>query len=542
MASHKIRPPMRDFHHPGRSTVHAQNGMAACSHPLASLTAIDILRDGGNAIDAAVAASAVLCVVEPMMTGIGGDCFALIAKDGKGPVIGLNGSGHAPAASDAATLRDQGLDRIPRHSPHAVTIPGAIAAWAKLIKDHGRKSLGEVLQPAIRFAEEGFVVSPRIGTDWMFLAKALAGNEGAARNFLVDGKAPAIGSVFRAPRLGATLKAIAAGGPDAFYKGVIAEEMVTTLQDLGGCHQLEDFAAIKPNYVEPVSTNYRGYDVYEIPPNGQGITALTILNIFEGWDYQSMDPMGADRFHRTIETGRIGLHLRDRHVADMDMADVPVDQLLSKDFAQDLRDRVDLSRRNPGLVDGVSANPSDTIYLTVVDQDRTAVSFINSVYFGFGSGICTSESAVMFQNRGQGFTLEEGHPNELAGGKRPKHTIIPAMMTKDDKAVLSFGVMGGDYQAVGHAQIVQNLIDFGMDLQEAIDCPRVFDMGPDHGGVVHVEKHLSQAVRESLAATGHDIGDALIPHGGAQAIWIDPETGTLTGGSDPRKDGCALGY
>lgn len=529
---------MRDFHHPGRSTLHGVHGAAATSHPLASMAAIDTLKSGGNAMDAALAANAVLCVVEPMMTGIGGDCFALVSEAGGLPIHGVNGSGRAPRALDAAQLRTEGLDVIPPHSAHAVTVPGAVAAWDHLARRFGTRPLGDLLADAIRMAHDGYVISPRVGMDWLFLAPLLARHMGAARHFTVNGKAPEIGTLFQTPALGRTLEAIAARGPQGFYEGPIAEEMVATLAALGGRHTLQDFAAASAEDVDPIKTGYRGYELYEIPPNGQGITAQIMLNILEGFDWDGVAPDSATRFHRAIEAQRLAMELRDTHVADPAGADVPVEALLSKALGQQLRARIDPERRRDDLLTSGKLDLSDTVYLTVVDKNRMAVSLINSVYMGFGSTICTPQSAVMFQNRGAGFTLEEGHPNELQGGKRPKHTIIPAMLTRNGKAVLSFGVMGGEYQAMGHAHVVQNLIDFGMDLQEALDAPRLLDQM----GRVEAENHVPESTKAALEAMGHTVTPALIPHGGGQAIWIDHDRGTLTAASDPRKDGCALAY
>lgn len=531
---------MRDFHHPGRSTLHAQNGMAATSHPLASLTAIDILRGGGNAIDAAIAASAVLCVVEPMMTGIGGDCFALIAKGGKLPVIGLNGSGRAPAKANAAMLRAEGLEKIAPHSAHAVTIPGAIAGWQKLLQEHGTMRLGDVLQPAIRAAHDGYVVSPRIGMDWMFLTGILENTPGARAHFSNDGQAPAVGSLFKTPALGRTLETIAAQGPKGFYEGTVAQDLVAVLQSKGGTHTLDDFAAAQDSadWVTPIETDYRGHTLYEIPPNGQGIAAQIILNILENFDYAPDEAESTRRYHLAIEAQRLAYQMRNHHVADQNFADVPVDQLLSKAQAKDWASLISEEQTNPDLETLPPLEHRDTIYLSVVDKDRNMVSFINSVYMGFGSGICGQESGVMLQNRGAGFTLEEGHPNELQGGKRPLHTIIPAMLAKDGTPWASFGVMGGEYQPMGHAHVVQNLVDFGLDLQEAIDLPRMMA----ENSQVQIEKSTPAALVAALTDKGHTLVDALIPHGGAQGVIVDPTHGTLIGGSDPRKDGCAIGY
>lgn len=531
---------MRDFHHPGRSTLHAQNGMAATSHPLASLTAIDILRGGGNAIDAAIAASAVLGVVEPMMTGIGGDCFALIAKNGKLPIIGLNGSGRAPNKASAADLRAEGLTDIPPHSARAVTIPGAIAGWQKMLAEHGTMSLGDVLQPAIRVAHDGYVLSPRIAMDWMFLTGVLNNSPGAKAHYSNKGAAPALGSLFKTPALGRTLETIAAQGPKGFYEGAIAQDMVALLQEKGGVHTADDFARAQDgaDWVTPIESDYRGHTLYEIPPNGQGIAAQIILNILENFDYTTDEAESARRYHLAIEAQRVAYKMRDHHVADQGFADVPVAGLLAKPQAKQWATLIDEVKTNPDLGTLPPLAQRDTIYLTVVDKDRNMVSFINSIYMGFGSGLCGLDSGVMLQNRGACFTLAEGHPNELQGGKRPMHTIIPAMLAKDGKPWISFGVMGGAYQPMGHAHVVQNLVDFDLDLQEAIDLPRMMAENDQ----VQIEKSSPAALVAALTEKGHNLTDALIPHGGAQAIMVDVEHGTLTGASDPRKDGCALGY
>ena len=529
---------MRDFHLPGRSVVHATSGAAATSHPFATLTAIDVLRAGGNAVDAAVAACAVHCVVEPMMTGIGGDCFVLLQKDGQGPVTGLNGSGRAPAGLTAEFLLERGIERIDLESVHSITVPGAIDAWCRLVEDHGAKGLDELLQPAIRYAEDGFAVAPRTSADWARNAPRLMGNANAARLYLKDGKPPAAGGAWRSPELAATLKAIGERGRAAFYEGGIAEDMVGYLQDIGGTHTLEDFASNTADYVDPIASSYAGRDVVEIPPNGQGIAALMILKILAGFDLSALDPVGADRLHLETEAARLASAARNRFVADPGHADVPVDWLLSDELADTLRDRISLDRAVEGVPDIPGPPHRDTIYLTVVDRDLNCVSFINSLFHGFGSCIASPNSGVMFQNRGAGFAVEPGHPNCVAPGKRPLHTIIPGMALKDQGCEVSFGVMGGAYQPVGHAHLLTNLWDYGMDVQEAIDCPRAFHFL----GELTVERGVPESVRRDLAARGHSLRDIEIPWGGAQAIAIDRENGTLAAGSDPRKDGCALGY
>jgi gamma-glutamyltranspeptidase/glutathione hydrolase len=526
----------RDFHLPGRSPVYAREGMAATSHPLASIAAIDILKSGGSAADAAVAAVAVLCVVEPAMTGIGGDCFCLVAKPDR-PVWGYNGSGRAGAAVTAEKLLAQGMGRkIPATSPHAVTVPGAIEAWEAILKSHGKLGLDRVLQHAIRYAEDGFPVAPRVASDWAMFVDKLKPHAGSVQHCLVNGKSPAVGSVMHFPALAATLKAIAAGGAKAFYEGAIAADIAATVQAAGGLLAAEDLARHKGDVVTAISTNYRGLDVVELPPNGQGLTALVLLNILERFDLAKLDPSGPERFHLALEAARLAFGVRDTHIADPAYMREPVAGLLDKGFANKLSALLDTEKRVP-----LPKSPtpgSDTIYLTVVDRDRTAVSFINSLYSGFGTGICTEKTGVMLHNRGSGFVVEPGHPNEIAPDKRPMHTIIPALALRDGRCTMSFGVMGADYQPMGHAQVVTNMVDYGMDVQQAIDAPRVFYVDE----TTEIERGVPAATIEGLKARGHNVMVRPLPHGGGQGIVIDWEKGTLIGGSDPRKDGCAIGY
>ncbi|MBO6635590.1 gamma-glutamyltransferase [Parvibaculum sp.] len=528
---------MRDLHLPGRSTVHSVNGMCATSQPLAAEAAISILRAGGNAVDAAIAASAVLCVVEPYNTGIGGDCFALLSKSGSGDIVGLNGSGRAPKALTLDKLKAVGGD-LSLNSVHSVTVPGAVDAWVRLLADHGTMEPGRVFEPAIRLAEDGFAVAPRIALEWRFLEGHLAHDADASSQYTRSGKAPKAGDKFRLPVLAKTLRLIGEKGRDAFYEGVLAQDMVTKLNSLGGCHTLEDFAETACDYVTPIRTSYRGREICEIPPNGQGITALVMLNILSRVGLDGLDPHGAVRFHLEMEAARLAYDLRDRYVADPSFGDVPVEWLLSEKLADELAARIDPDRRIDDLSTLRDPLNRDTVYLTVVDRDRNAVSFINSLFFGFGSGILAPESGVMFQNRGSGFVMEEGHANCVMGGKRPLHTIIPAMVVEKGRVTMPFGVMGGAYQAVGHAHVISNMLDYDMDVQQALDSARAFP-GAE---ALDLERGLSTEVREGLVARGHAIKDAVMPHGGGQAIFIDHERGTLVGGSDPRKDGAAVGY
>lgn len=530
---------MRDLERPGRSPVHATEGMACTSHPLATLVAIDILKAGGNALDAAIAACAVQCVVEPESTGIGGDCFCLYSPEAAPVPVAFNGSGKAPAAATQQWYADNGITQIERQSPHSVTVPGAIDAWDRLVADHGRMKLGELLQPAIRYAIEGYPISSRVHADFAGNADLLRNDANAARVMLPNDEVPAVGSLHRQPELGATLQAIADGGRDAFYKGAVAEDIVEYLQGLGGLHTLDDFAAVKGDYVEPISGEFRGHQVFQCPPNGQGVIALLLLNIMSEISTDG-DPINLERVHAEIEACRLAYGERDLYVADPTQAKVPVDWLLSKENAEALRGAIDPGKAGSALPDIQPPEHESTVYISVVDKDRNCCSFINTLFNGFGSCQMAPRSGVMLQNRGQAFTLEAGHPNCIAPGKRPLHTIIPGMIVRDGKAVMPFGVMGGQYQAAGHMQFLTRLFDYGLDIQQAMDAPRFFP-SPKTGDV-EVEGTVPQDIRDGLRAKGHRIIPPSKPIGGSQAIWIDWEQNVLTGGSEPRKDGCALGY
>jgi gamma-glutamyltranspeptidase/glutathione hydrolase len=529
---------MRNFEKTTRSVVVSREAMAATSHPSATLAAIQILARGGNALDAAIAASAVQCVVEPGSTGIGGDCFALLSRAGSPDITAYNGSGRTPAALTLDWCKAQGFDEIPRSSPAAVTIPGAIDAWTRLHADHGRMPLDEVLEPAIRFATEGYAISPRVHRDWALEENLLSADETAKRIFLPKGRAPAIGEVHHQPELGAMLKRIAREGRAAFYEGEVAEELVSYLNSRGGLHTLEDFAAARGEYVKPISTGFRGHQVFECPPNGQGVIALMIMNILSRFEAKG-DPQSADRLHVEIEATRLAYAARDALVADMDHGPVPVEELLSDRMADRLAGMIDRRHARADLPSFDMPLHRDTVYITVVDRDRNAVSFINSIFDSFGTGLVSPKSGIILHNRGQSFSLKEGHPNAVAPRKRPLHTIIPGMVVTDGRASMPFGVMGGYYQALGHAHLITKVFDYGMDIQDAIDLPRLI---PVPGGTkVEAEHTLDPKVAADLTARGFEIVPAPDPIGGAQAIRIDWENGTLTGGSESRKDGCALG-
>ncbi|MGC8470358.1 MAG: gamma-glutamyltransferase family protein [Acetobacteraceae bacterium] len=532
---------MRDFHLPGRSPVFAASGMAATSMPAATLTALDVLRAGGNALDAAVAAAGVLAVIEPQSTGIGGDCFCLYAPAGAGKVIALNGSGRASAYATPAWFAAHGIAELAPTSAHAVTIPGAVSAWETLLAAHGTRGLEELLAPAIRFAEEGHPVHPRVAHDWAEAAEKLRST--GAHGFLPGGAAPAPGHRFRQPALAATLRAIARGGARAFYQGAIAADMVAALRAHGGLHSEEEFAAAErgAEFVTPIRAHWRGYDVWQCPPNGTGLAVLMLLGILGGFETPAGGALGALRWHRHIEAARLVYRDRDAFIADPAQADVPVARLLDPAYLAGLRGLIADGARLAHLPEpGVAALPehADTVYLSVVDRDGNAASFINSLYESFGSGILAPGSGVMLHNRGLGFRLDPAHPNAIAPGKRPMHTIIPGMVTKAGEAVLCYGVMGGLFQPMGQSLFLTNFLEFGLDLQEALDAPRLLP----RQGVVDVERGIPPHVLDALRRLGHVPAPLSHPLGGGQAVWIDRAGGVLVGASDPRKDGIALGY
>jgi gamma-glutamyltranspeptidase/glutathione hydrolase len=527
---------MRDLHLPGRSPIYAQNAMVATSMPQATLAAIECLRAGGNAIDAAVTAAAVLAVVEPQSTGIGGDVFCLYKPVGK-PVVALNGSGRAPSGTSMDALEAAGVTHVPETSPHTVTIPGAISAWELLLKTHGRKGFDEVLRPAIHYAEHGFVVSPRVASDWAASVAKL--RENGAASLLVDNAAPKIGTVIHQPALAATLRKIAAHGARAFYEGDVAAALVADLRARGGFHAEADFAAgaTAAEFVTPITGGFAGKTIWECPPNGSGIIALMLMGILDGFTPPSADPLDPIRVHRHIEAARLVYRDRDAFIADPSQVDVPVAHLLSTAYLDGLRALIDDNRAMDPLPPPGTQH-KDTVYLSVVDSDGNACSFINSLFENFGSGIVNPATGVILQNRGFGFRFERGHPNTIAPNKRPMHTIIPAMATTGDRADIVFGVMGGHYQPMGQSYVLANMLHYGMDPQAAIDMPRYFPSA----GKVQVERGIPATLRAVLAAKGHVVEDIEKPHGGGQAIVIDHNSGVLIAGSDPRKDGCAMGY
>ena len=531
---------MRNLELPGRSPVHAPSGMAATSHPLSSQAAIDVLKSGGNALDAAVAACAVQCVVEPGSTSIGGDCFCLYSKEGSSEIIALNGSGKAPAAAEPEWFEAQGISTIETESAHAVTVPSAIDAWSRLIADHGSKDLGELLQHAIGYARDGYPIHSRVGTDFRNAESVIRSEKSTADIFMPNGRLPKVGERHHQPALAMTLEKIAEGGRDVFYHGEIAERLVEYLQSKGGLHTLEDFSAVAGDYVDPISTEFRGYRVHECPPNGQGVIALLLLNIMSGFKAKGDNPITADRLHLELEACRLAYSARTMYVADPVYSNVPVEEMLSMEYADRLRAQIDPTRATDPPAEIDLPRHQDTVYITVVDKDRNACSLINTLFHGFGSGLTEPHTGIVLHNRGAGFVLDPESPNCIAGGKRPLHTIIPGMVSKDDRVAMSFGVMGGQYQAFGHMQLLTRFFDYGLDIQQAMDMPR--SMVDPFTGEVEIEDAVPEEIKQALRNRGHRLEKAEIPIGGSQAIWIDWEQDMLTGGSDPRKDGCVIGY
>lgn len=525
---------MRDFHLPGRSVTIAQNGMAATSHPLAAAAAIDILKAGGNAMDAAIAGAVLLGICEPQMTGIGGDLFALWSRAGSNDIKALNGSGRAPQGIDAGAMRARGWDIPVPGSADSVTLPGAVDAFCRLSDNEGRLGLDRVLAPAIHYADEGVPVAPRVAHDWADGTANLQGDARAA--FLINGKAARPGDIFRSPGNAEVLRRIASGGRDAFYTGEVADDMLAVLGAAGGVHTAEDFANTRSEETEAISGTYGSAEIFEHAPNGQGATALLILNMLKSFDIAGMDPFGAPRAHVEAEAVKAAYGLRNEWIADAAHARDAA-AMLDQDLADRLARGIDLGRAGPFGSPLEGAPHQDTIYITVVDRDRMAVSLIYSIFRTFGSGLASPKFGILLHNRGSGFTTKAGHPNEAGPSKRPMHTIIPGMVRRDGAVAMPFGVMGGQYQANGHARLLTNLEDFGMDIQSAIDAPRSFAYDTE----MRIERGYGADVASALEAKGHNV---VVPDeaiGGAQAIQIDP-SGVLLAGSDPRKDGCALGY
>lgn len=533
-----------------RSPVLATEAMAATSQPLATQVALEVMRSGGNAIDAAIAANAMLGLVEPTGNGIGGDIFAIVWDAKSQKLYGLNGSGRSPKSLSRQWFVDNGYDKIPSHGPLPVSVPGTVDGWFMLHDRFGKLPMKQLLQPTIDYAEKGFPVSQLIAYYWNRSVPILSEFPGFAEQFTIDGQAPKAGEIWRNPNLANTLKAIAKGGREAFYEGDLARTMADYMQANGGFLSYQDLASHQGEWVDPVSTNYRGYDVWELPPNGQGIAALQILNIMEQHDLSNMSHDSAEYVHLFTEAKKVVFEDRAKYYADPAFNQLPVAELISKDYARKRAQLIDLERAgkhypagNPALEQG------DTIYLTTADKDGNMVSLIQSNYRGMGSGMTPPGMGFILQDRGEMFSLEAGHFNVFEGGKRPFHTIIPAFVTQDGKPWMSFGLMGGAMQPQGHAQIVINMIDFGMDVQAAGDAPRIHHTGSSEptgeqmhdGGVLNLETGFPYATIRALMRKGHKIQFANGPYGGYQAIRR-AENGVYWGASESRKDGQAAGY
>ncbi|MGB3701530.1 MAG: gamma-glutamyltransferase family protein [Anaerolineales bacterium] len=533
-----------------RSAVMGTRGMVAASQPLAVAAGLEILSQGGNAADAAVAAAAALNVTEPTSTGIGGDCFALYFNAADHQVSALNGSGRAPSALTIERLQSEGFSReLPPFHPYTITVPGAGAGWCDLVDELGRLELSQVLAPAIRLAEAGFPVAPLTAYFWSRGAERQLKNAPGGAELTIDGRAPHAGEIFRNPGLARTLRAVAAGGKAAFYQGAIAEAIAQVVEQAGGCLSTADLATHQSTWETPISTTYRGLRIWECPPNGQGLAALLGLNILEGYDLAAQPPLSAERLHLEIEAMRLAFADTSWYVADPAFNPAPLEHLLSKDYAASRRQLIDPSRATLDQRYGTPTSGSDTVYLSVVDGQGNACSFINSNYMGFGTGIVPSGWGFSLQNRGHNFRLDPGHPNALAPGKRPYHTIIPAVATQpgrnsDQELYASFGVMGGFMQPQGHLQVVLSMVDDHLDPQEALDQPRFCISDGQAGGGVSLEEGIRSQVMDELSALGHDInkisGRERALFGRGQIIRRDPESGVLCAGSDPRADGCAM--
>lgn len=530
-----------------RSTVVCQNGIVCASQPLAAQAGIDILKAGGNCVDAAICTNAMLGLTEPASNGIGGDLFAIVWIEKEKKLYGLNASGRAPYDWNLATANQLGLTAIPRESPLSWSVPGCVSGWDALSHRLGKIGLDKCLAAAIEYAKEGFPLSPIISGSFAFDSKKFPS---LAKLYHAGGSRPKYGEVFKNPLLAASYEDIAKDGKSAFYEGRIAEQIASKSKELGGKMSLKDLRDHEATWVDPVSCNYRGWDVWEIPPNGQGIAALQILNMLETFEIGELQPNSPEHLHLFIEAKKLAFEDRAQYYADVDFADVPVEWLISKDYAKQRAQLIDPRRARRNVKFGDPELGSDTVYLTSADSSGNMISLIQSNYHGFGSAICPDEVGFPIQNRGQAFSLDPEHRNRLEPHKRPFHTIIPAFMTRDGHPVMSFGVMGGDFQPQGHAQVVMNMIDFGMSPQQAGDQPRVSHSGSSSpwgsksvdGGILTFERGMTDKLKLKLAEMGHRVSAGLGAHGGYQAIWRLDDPLRYFGGSDPRKDGAAIGY
>lgn len=523
-----------------RSPAVGRRGMIATSQSLSSAAGLQVLQSGGNAIDAAVTAAAVLAVIEPSMNGIGGDLLAIVYDATTKKLHALDSTGRSAHAATPAEYARRGITEMPMRGPLVVDVPGVVEGWHQLLKRFGTIDLGTALAPAIAFARDGFPVAELMANEWQASAETLAADRATASTFLPSGTPPKMGDIFANPRLATSLEAIARDGRDAFYTGSIAAAIVADMKSRNGLLDLRDFADHKAEWVEPITTSYRGYDLFEMPPSTQGFVALEMLNIMEGFDIRGLGHNSADYLHVVSEAKRIAFADRSAFLADRDhMPKGALQRLISKDYAAARRREINMAKAAASYApDFAGVDHGDTIYLTAADRQGNVISFIQSLFNSFGAGFVAGETGITMHNRGSGFVLTPGHPNEIGPHKRPLHTLVPAMLAKNGRPLMAFGVMGGDNQAQAHAQIVANVVDFGMHVQEAGDANRVRHVGRE----LAVESGVNEDVRRALAAKGHSVIDGRGSMGGYQAIWIDPDSNVLLGGSDLRKDGLAIGW
>ena len=528
---------MRKNHQSGRSNVLSNNAMVATSQPLSSQEALNILKIGGNAVDAAIAASAVLSVVEPGSTGIGGDCYAIVKMDGK-QAVSVNGSGISPHKTNLNFFKQNNINKIGLLSPHSVTIPGAVDAWYEMHKKFGKLEFKQLFLTAEYYSREGFPVHEIEAYHWKQNEEKLKKNKITKNEFLINNLAPKYGSKFKNIKLADSLKLIGEKGSKGFYQGDLAKDMVKSLNNLGGLHTEEDFYNQNTIFSETLISDYKNYNIHQCPPNGPGIVVHLMMKLLEKFNWDNIDYLGPKRFHIQAEVTKVCFELKETILGDPKFSDISIDALLNENTINNLYNKINLDKVYNAKNAYVTSHP-ETVYLTVVDENLNAVSFINSICHAFGSGICSENTGVLFQNRGVNFRLEEGHPNCIESNKRPLHTIIPGMLTNiNDEVIMSYGVMGGQYQPIGQSHLLQNIFEFGMSMQEGIDAHRALALN----GKLKIEKTFSDSSIKELSKLGHDIEISESTIGGGQGIMIDRNEGILIGGSDPRKDGLAIGY
>jgi len=528
---------MREIHKPSRSNVLSNNAMVATSQPLSSQEALNILKMGGNAVDASIAASAVLSVIEPGSTGIGGDCFAIIKMNNK-KAISINGSGTNPQKANLEFFKKNKIDKIDLLSPHSVTIPGAVKAWYEMHKKFGKLDFEQLFIAAENYARQGFPVHEIEAHHWQNNEEKLKKNKSAKEDFLINNKAPKFATRFKNLKLAETLRIIGKQGSKGFYEGEIAKDMVKSLNNLGGTHTEEDFHNQKTIFSDTLTSDYKNLNIHECPPNGPGIIVHLMMKLLEKFNWKKIHYLDPKRFHIQAEVTKICFEIKEIFLGDPNFSNFDIDSIMSEKSINNLYNKINLNKVYNAKNAHVTSHP-ETVYLTVVDKDLNAVSFINSICHAFGSGICSENTGVLFQNRGVNFRLEDGHPNCIESNKRPLHTIIPGLLTnKSDETTMSYGVMGGQYQPIGQSHLLQNIFEFEMSLQAAIETQRAFALN----GKLNIEKSFSEFTIKELSKLGHDIKITNDAIGGAQAIMIDRKQGLLIGGSDHRKDGLAIGY